>query len=354
MKTVSNYLIHSIFLLLGVFLFDSCSPAESSKAIPVLNAPIPVKIMEPQKEESTQPIITSGNFSTDDETTLSFKTGGIIEKILVKEGDFVKKGQLLATLDLTEIKSQVNQAELAFEKANRDFTRAENLYKDSVATLEQYQNATTALAVAKQQLNAAKFNLSFSEIRSGANGFVLKKFVNSGQFVAPGASIIRTNGAGNSNWVFKSGVSDKEWSMIQVNDPATIKLDYAPDKPLKATVLRKSEGADPITGSFFIEMKVEMDKDIQIASGLFGTATISPSRKIKVWNIPYDALLDGNANTGFVFVTNDKKTAQKVPVTISSIDGDYVRILNRLPDSSYLIVQGSAYLTHDSPISIVE
>lgn len=353
MKTYSS-VITFLLIIMSIIFIQSCSPAESSKSIPVVNAPIPVKIVSLKKVESSKTIITSGQFSTDDETVLSFKTGGIIDKILVKEGDFVRKGQLLATLDLTEIKAQVNQAELGYEKAKRDFTRAGNLYKDSVATLEQFQNAQTALSIAQQQLDAAKFNLSFSEIRSVSAGYILKKYVSAGQYVSPGTQILRTNGAGKSYWIFKSGVSDKEWSSLQVGDKAIIKIDHAPEISLDAHIIRKSEGADPITGLFFIEMKLESLESIQIASGMFGTATIEPSRKTAAWNIPYEALLDGNANKGFVFITNDKKTAQKIPVTIASIDGDNIKINSGLSDTSYLIIQGSAYLTHNSDIQVID
>ncbi|MBK8884570.1 MAG: biotin/lipoyl-binding protein [Bacteroidales bacterium] len=113
--------------------------------------------------EVTGSVQSSGQFTTDDETMLSFKTGGIVDRIYVKEGDKIRKGQLLATLDLTEISSQVNQSQIAYEKAARDYNRIENLQKDSVASLEQLQNSKTGLELAKQQLAAAKFNLQYSK-----------------------------------------------------------------------------------------------------------------------------------------------------------------------------------------------
>ncbi len=63
---------------------------------------------------------------------------------MLGKGVSVKGGKVLAELDLAEIKAQVNQAHIGLEKAKRDLLRAENLYRDSVATLEQYQNAESA------------------------------------------------------------------------------------------------------------------------------------------------------------------------------------------------------------------
>src|SRR4030095_8365365 len=102
---------------------------------------IPVKVLPVKEYNTLEKIPVSGQFTTDDEVMMSFKTTGIINKIFVKEGDAIKKGQLLATLNLTEIDASLQQAQLAYEKAGRDLQRLNNLFNDSVATLEQVQNA---------------------------------------------------------------------------------------------------------------------------------------------------------------------------------------------------------------------
>ncbi|MDF9799613.1 RND family efflux transporter MFP subunit [Catalinimonas alkaloidigena] len=350
MKTIHTF----IFIVLGGLSWQACSPAESAKAMPENDAPIPVQLMKLEKEAVSRAITTSGQFSTDDETTLSFKTGGIIRDIHVREGDYVHRGELLARLNLTEIRTGVKQAELALQKAQRDFQRAKNLYQDSVATLEQFQNAQTALALTEEQLKSAKFNLNYSEIRAAADGYVLKKFANAGQMISAGDPVIRVNGAGKAHWIFKAGVSDKEWVIIQEGDAASIITDAMPEKPVAARVIRKSEGADPVNGAFTIELRADADSQKKLASGLFGTATIVPQQKVNVWRIPYEALLDGHGDQGFVFVTSDKKTAQKVEVSIAAIDNEFVHISGGLEDATALITRGSAYLKDESTISIVE
>ena len=349
----SLYVSSFFILAVAIALFQSCGSAESSNSIPTVGEAIPVKVFALKQKELSQPITSSGTFTTNDETTLSFKTGGVVEQVVVKEGDYVRKGQLLASLDLTEISAQVSQALLAYEKSKRDFTRAENLYKDSVATLEQLQNARTAMSMAEQQLQAARFNLGFSEIRAVSDGYVLKKFVNEGQLVWPGASIIRTNGAGNQQWIFKAALSDKEWALVQVGDSAVIRTDAHAGKLLQARVLRKAEGADPATGTFTVELEVAKEQQKGLASGLFGTATLFPSAVSKVWNIPYEALLDAHADKGFVFVTSDNKTARRIPVTLSFIDKQWAYISSGLENENTLVTSGSAYLSDNSSISVL-
>jgi RND family efflux transporter MFP subunit len=319
--------------------------------IPKASEPIPVRVIQLQKSTSNNVITASGQLTTEDETLLSFKTSGVVDKVYVKEGDHVNKGQLLATLDLTEINALVAQAEHNVEKNQRDFKRVSNLYQDSVATLEQLQNIETALSVAKEQLHAATFNRSFSTIHAPANGFVLRKFVNAGQVVGVGDPIVLTNSASQNAWILKVGVSDKEWSSVRIGDKATVTMDAFDKKTFTASVKRKSETADPQTGAFTVELTIQND-GVKLATGMFGAATIHSGDKQSSWSVPYEAVLDANGNEAFVFITSDNTTAKKQPVVIESFNGTSMRISSGLENAGALIVSGSAYLSDNSPITI--
>lgn len=319
---------------------------------------IPVKVMPLQKGNSLKTISVSGQFTTDDEVYLSFKTGGVINKLYVKEGDAVKQGQLLATLNLTEINAQVQQATLGHEKAVRDYNRVMNLYKDSVATLEQLQNAKTAMELAQQQLSAARFNLNYSEIRAPRAGYVLRKMANEGQVVASGTPVFQTNGAQAAQWLLRVGLSDAEWAAVHAGDKAMIEIESLPGQTFEGVISRKSEGVDPASGSFVADIKLS-SKPSAIASGMFGKATVTPAQAnaaatASTWNIPYDALLDGDGSTGYVFVTSDNKTAVKTRVMIAGMEKDHILVSDGLQDAQNLIISGSAYLTDKSPIRIIQ
>ncbi len=349
---------NSFILLLiagGTFILQACSDTQGKNKKSIIPADqIPVQIVELKKTEALSAVHASGQFTTDDETNLAFKTGGVIEKIYVKEGDAVTKGQLLATLNLTEINAQVSQARLAFEKAERDYKRVNNLHRDSVATLEQLQNAKTGLDVAAQQYEAAKFNQTYSEIRALSNGFILRKMANQGQVIQSGTTVFQTNGARNGKWILKVGVSDSEWAAISENDKASVYCTAGKEKPFPAVVLRKSEGTDPFTGLFTIELLLKEKLPVSLASGMFGKAVITPSTSAKLWSIPYDALLDADSKSGYVFVTDDLKTARKAEVTLADINPEHVLVSSGLEDAKALIISGSAYLRHNSPIRIIE
>lgn len=342
--------LYSILLLAG--LAYSCGTAETKSLVPSKGEVIPVKVQPLEKGSFSTPISTSGNFTTKNETNLSFKVGGIISRIYVEEGEKVVKGQLLATLNLTEIQSGLNQSKIGLEKAKRDFERASRLYADSVATLEQKQNAETALEIAEQQFKAAEFNLEYSQIRANQSGFVLAKFVNEGQQVTSGAPVLRINGNNKSAWVFRTSVNDQNWSAISLGDSASLTTDTEQNRSFVGEIVRKSQAADPVTGAFWIEIAPNNPAEITLASGMFGRATIFPSNQIEAWKIPYESLLDAQGDQGYVFASKDKKTAEKVLVKLGKISPQSVQVIEGLADYPFLIISGSAYLTDQSQIKI--
>jgi RND family efflux transporter MFP subunit len=335
----------SLLFLLGC---SNSTPTETS--VPQVGEAIPVSLFPLKSAAMASSVAVSGTFSTKDETLLSFKLSGIVAKVLVEEGDAVKSGQIVASLDLTEIQAGVRQSKLAFDKANRDHQRAARLYTDSVATLEQFENSKTALDIAEQQLSAANFNLSQSQIRATKSGYVLKKFVNAGQLVASGSPILQINGASSGEWILKVTLSDQQWSTIQLSDPAEISP-AASSSWITAKVSQKSQAADPVTGTYWVELKPASTANVPLASGMFGKARIQPSQTVQGWEIPFESVLDANGTSGFVFVVDGQK-AKKVAVKLGKITPTAIQVVSGLENYTSLIVSGSAYLTDGSTIEV--
>ncbi len=349
MKTLYTALIASTSLI----LFVGCGSSERQSALPVQDT-IPVKLISLHASGGVNEIEATGVFSTDDETILGFKNGGVISRILVKEGDPVRKGQLLASVHSSEVDAQAGQVNLSVEKARRDYERASKLYRDSVATLEQLQNAKTALDVALQDVKSVGFNQQYSNIYSPVSGYVLAKLANDGQVVGPGTPVLQVNGASNAKWKLKVGVGDQQWAQIKIGDQARITTDAMPNDTLAAVVSKKSEGLDPQSGTFTIFLELREKPAYKLASGIFGRSVIQSVQPSKepYWRIPYSALLDAEGMDGYVFVTFDGKKAKKQAVKIARIEKDEVLISSGLEGAQGLIVAGSAYLQDGSPIQI--
>ncbi len=307
------------------------------------------KIIE---SSSIEPIEASGLVASTDESRLSFKTGGIIQKIYVKEGQNVTKGELLATLNLTEINASVQQAAESVNKAQRDLKRVSSLYADSVSTLEQVQNLTTVLSVAKQNLQIAQYNRKYSQIHTSNNGMIVKKIMNEGELAGPGNPIFFMNGSGKNDWILKVGLTDKDWAKLKIGDNAEVNIDAFPKQIFKGAVSNLSQGADPASGLYQIEIKIDpLDK--KFASGLFGVSKIFPNNSPNQASFSVNALIEGNNESGFVYKIEGNK-AKKVAVEVDHIANGRVYLKNYPNDISSVITNGSAYLVDGSIVKLVK
>lgn len=332
---------------------SACSGEEKPAEEAETQNKIAVSLHAVQRQSVSDPVHLSGLLFSDQETRLSFKTGGIIQKTYVKEGDVVKAGQLLALLDMTEIDAQVAQAKQGLDKASRDLERARNLQSEQVATKEQVQNATTAYDVARETVQIAEFNRRFSEVRAPHAGRIVRKLMSEGELAGPGMPIYFMDGQGKAAWVLRAGLADRDWARIKEGDAAQIGLDAYPGEVFSGKVTNKSIAADPSSGSFEVEISLQPTSKM-LASGLFAQAVLSPSAREELVCVPPSAIQEGQGKQAYVYTTADGQTAQRRLVRIAFIRADCVAIAQGLEGVTEIITAGSPYLTDGSAIEVVK
>lgn len=345
--------IKLLSLVAVVSVLYSCK--EENKSKNALAAPdvIPVKVAAVSALGLPKEINATGLVSTENEARYSFKIGGVISRVLIEEGQFFKKGQLLATLNSTEISAGLEQSSLNVEKAQRDYARAESLYKDSVFTLEQLQNTKTTLDIAQKAREAVAFNERYSKIYAASDGFVSQKMANEGEVIGAGMPVFVINETrGSDNYLLKVGVSDREWALISLGQTAKVTLDGYADKEIDAFVFRKSQASDRALGSFQIELKLRL-KDVKPAVGMFGKAEIFTKQDENVSVIPYSSLVEADGDKAFVFAPEGGNKVKKIPVTIARVDNQQVYLKEGLAGVGEIVISNSAYLNEKSAIKII-
>jgi len=295
-----------------------------------------------QKQQVIFPIHTSGKLASKTESKLSFKTSGIIQKILVDEGQSVEKGQLLAALNLSEIKSKDRQAELALQKAQRDYNRAKNLYHDSVATLEQFQDARTALEVAKANANIAKFNLEYSEIRAPSQGKILKRVAEANEIVGAGY-LVFLFASTESAWVVRVNLTDKDIISVRLGDSASVSFDAYPERTFTCHVSETGNAADPYTGTYEVELYMDEQPE-SLVSGFITRVDIYPAKNVKnLIILPVEALIDAKGMTGSCYVIRNEKPVRQT-IEIYALMDTGVVVSSGLEDGDEVIVEGGEYI----------
>lgn len=330
-----------IIALTGICFFACKSEQEPTSSKPKETVS-QVKIQEIETIQESENIKVLGIVMSESEARPSFKTGGIISKTFVKEGDLVTKGQLLATLEMEEINAQVKQAEEGLQKALRDKNRVNNLFKDSVATLEQFQNVNTAYEMAKRTSEIASFNQKHSVVRSPIAGKIIKQIMHSGEVTGPGNPIFAILGVGNKDWIIKSGLTDRDWARTNENDKVNIMLDAYPGQVFKGLISEKSSVGGNTSGTFDVNIRF-IDKPKNLAAGLIANISITSDRKEKFTVIPVEALVKSNGQSATVFTAQDGK-AKLTNIRISKLLGDKVAVASGLEGISNVVTIGAMYL----------
>lgn len=316
---------------------------ESEKPVPVSVAPVTV-------DRVAVPVTATGTLGPKDDVTLSFKVGGVVARVLVDEGQHVRAGQLLASLDMGEIDPAVTRARAAAEKAERDYARAQRLYADSVATLEQVENAATARDAARAELDAATFNRRYATITAPADGVILRRAVEPGELAESGSTVL-VLGSKARGQVVRIGLADRDVVRIRLGDPATARFDAFPGRAFQGRVREIAAAADPMTGTYRVE--VALDSAPTPASGLVGSVEIRPAADQTVALVPAEAVLEADGVRGVVYVlAKDGKHARRRAVTIAFLDGDRVAIASGLAGATSVITSGAAYLDDGGPVEV--
>lgn len=307
-----------------------------------------VTVTEARMQGVAEPVHTTGKLSSKTEVKLSFKTGGIINRIFVNEGQSVRKGTALASLNLAEIEARKQQAQQAYDKAVRDHQRVENLYRDSVATLEHLQDAHTAMEVARTNLEIAEFNLKYSTIVAPVSGKILMKLAEENEIVSAGQPVFLF-GSTDDDWVVNVNLTDRDIVQVNLGDRASIGFDAYPGVGFDARVTQIGKAADPYTGTYEVELTVIPGK-YELASGFIAKADIVPPVTDSCLLIPIDVLVEAEGHEGKLFVVKDSVASMR-KVSIRQIAG-MICITAGLEPGEQVVLEGAQYLDDGEKVHI--
>lgn len=323
------------------FSLTVCMSACKSKKDKIVHEPDPlVQITYPKQEKLAYTITASGSIASSQQIELSFKTGGMVEKIFVKEGDYVHKGQLLAQLNRTELDAQLAQSNLELNRYQRDIKRLNVLVRDTIVTLEQLQNMETAFATAKARKEAIAYNSSQSAIYAPAAGVVIKRQVSPGEFKPAGATalIIGSNDQ-NKRWFFKVSVSDRDRIRLQPGQKAQLTLDVLPDHSFEGTVAELATVPNKETLTYDCYFSFEPG-NIAVMYGLSGKISLIHNSEELYTTLPLETLSDVNDQQAYIYTVSGSSTAVKRKVHMLRINKNEVLLQENLDAGTAVISTG--------------
>jgi multidrug efflux system membrane fusion protein len=310
--------------------------------------PVPVSLVAVQQDSVALPVTGTGTYGSRDEVPLAFKIGGVLARLTVDEGDAVRRGQLLAALDLREIDAMRQKAQVAVDKATRDVTRLRSLVADSVATRAQLQDAESALAAAQADLATAEVNREYAVITAPGNGRVLRRRTQSGALVGPGQEILLI-GNDTRGRVVRVGLPERDAVRVRDGFVAAITFDAIPTRTFTGRVTQRGVSTDARTGAVIVEIAVSGADDLP--TGAVARVAITVPSSAPMLLVPINAMLEADGDSATVYVERDGR-AYRQRVRVLSLAGDRVAVQGLNADAR-VIGNGAAYLTDSAAVRIV-
>jgi RND family efflux transporter MFP subunit len=336
-----------LLLLLGC---KTDYPGQEAESLPP-DAPIPVEVVGILPTEEPIPLEAGGTIGSKTEARLSFKIGGVIDRAYAEEGQYVRRGATLARLKTTEIDAQRAQAEQQRDRLRRDLDRTQKLYEENAATLEQVEQLTTALEVAKSQLEIAEFNRRYATITAPVSGRIASKMAETGELIGPGTPVYLITGEGRGEHVLRINVADRDLLQLREGDRAEVTLDAFEGRVIPATVTQVATAADPRTGIFEVELTLDAP-ELALRPGFIGRARVYPSNTDPHYRIPLAAMVEGEGRTVSLCYPKQGKAAQHDVRFTQLLDDALVVPADQLAGITSIITRGSGYLTDGDSITL--
>ena len=150
--------------------------------------------LEPKKYQSFTEL--QGSIQSSDAVNISSEVGGRITSFSINEGDYVKKGQVIGTVDMESLKKQIEEIDKSLELATTVFERQQKLWDQNIGSEIQYLQAKNNKERLEKSLATISSNLSKANITSPMSGYVDKLYLQGGETTGPGtpiATVINTS-----------------------------------------------------------------------------------------------------------------------------------------------------------------
>lgn len=311
-----------------------------------------VEIVHPAPRTIDNSLSLPGNFEAIEQASMYAHIGGYLKKILVDEGDKVKKNQLMAVIDSPDAVQEYKRAKAEADLQAVTLKRNEELVKENVISQQEFDTVTAAAEKAQARLENAVANVNFTEIRAPFDGSVARRFKYPGD-------LIEVGGKGNENPLFI--VVNESTLRIAINVPqidvTRIHIGYTVDivvDALAGTVLHGGVSRiDDLLDSSTKTQRILIDipnPDKKLHAGMFGTVTLHLDHKENALAIPRDSIVpDPVSGKSWAWVVKDGKL-QRVALTLGVHDANWIEIASGLSPQDSVVVSSSESFTEGTAV----
>ena len=315
----------------------------------------------PQRVTITPGMNFSGSLDPEWQADVAAKVDGRIEKVYVREGDEVIKGQVLAILEQTDTDADLIIAQGAYydaqtnlRKAESDLKRHEALFKNGAVSEQAVENYRFARDNAAAKLESARGTLQGMESKSSgtvltapADGIVAKRYYQEGYYAKAGTPVISIADISRLKTVVH--IPEGQISSVAVGTEAYIKIPAYSNKEIIGKITRIAPVADLPSHTFEAEVSVENDQ--QLRAGVYANVSLIGLPKTNVLTIPLNAIVMRD-DQQTVYVANAEGIVQRRVLNIGYTNDQVAEVLSGLTENDLIVVEGHHKLREGSKINM--
>ncbi len=331
---------------------------------------IPVSVQKVSLMDFNETAFFVGELASSQEYDIPTGQPGLIQKVLVKAGDRISKGQTLfivehnqLLVDLnsqeTQLKNQVALTELQLTEAQKQFDISNTLYAQGAVSKDNYDQTRLKLEQARFNAENAKESListtarlrtqiSDASVKSPVQGMVASISVQEGQEVG---NISAMKVVGTSGMVVNASVPESIIPKVKLGQTAVISFGEGGPGDTEGSVIR----IDSVPGnqSHLYEVEIQLNNlDGALRSGMYAEVSLNTAVHSQSVGIPKNALKKDDQGTFVVIEAQGKAVNRNVKTGL--VNGEWIEIIEGLAAGESLIVKGQAYLKDGDPIKIVQ
>lgn len=362
MMKKSIYKLLAIGLILGVF---SCG--ESKKEISADNSKkIEVKVATVTANKTNAPLVVSGTIEAENSAQLSTRIMGHVERIAVKVGDKVNKGQVLMVINNSDLQAKraqvsagITEAKAALNIAEKDFNRYTNLFNQNSASQKELDDVTANYQMAKARLESAQqmkieinAQFAYTNMKAPFNGVLTAKFIDEGALANPGMPLLAIESPNNFEVIAR--VPESTISYISKDEKVSVIVSSI-DATIEGTVTEVSTSSEHSGGQFLIKIGLNASNE-QLRSGMFASVQF-PDTMVNSSNIgetimiPVEAIITNGQLSG-VYTVSQQQTAVLRWLRLGKTFGDQVEVLSGLTQNESYILSSDEKLYNGAKLNI--
>ena len=310
-------------------------------------APVPVAVAAVERGAISSYISATANLVAENEVKVLGETEGRVAQLLVDEGSWVRKGQVLAQLARQDAEIVFKKAELKEQNARLAYERSARMKAESLISQEAFDKLTMDNDISRQELREAEWRLEKTTIRSPFDGRVTQRNIRLGQHMRPGDELFTV--ADFDPLVAYIYLPEKEVIGLEAGREVRITLKADESTRFAGRIRQLAPTVDPATGTVKVTVEA-VAPPASVRPGGFVTIDVVRETRPAAMLLPREAVLR-ELQSAHVFVASGEK-AEKRLVELGLEEGERVEVLAGVAAGEQVVVAGQGGLKDGSPIKV--